>query len=82
MTIACAAVIGQAVCPHSLLALSGRRAQASNILMAMLQNNPLYLEACKPASDEEVLKFHYVVHCALDAVEEKGKTLNRPLFCI
>ncbi|KAK9799812.1 hypothetical protein WJX73_002139 [Symbiochloris irregularis] len=41
-------------------------------------NNPLYLEACKPASDEEVLKYHYVVHCALDTVEEKVALRTQP----
>ncbi|GFR41299.1 hypothetical protein Agub_g1975 [Astrephomene gubernaculifera] len=35
------------------------------------QNNPLYLRSMDPASDEQYLKLHYVVHCALDAVEEK-----------
>lgn len=38
-----------------------------------MQNKPLYLEAFQGSSSEEdTLKFHYVVHCALDAVEEKG----------
>jgi len=35
-------------------------------------NKPLYLEAFQGSnSEEDTLKFHYVVHCALDAVEEK-----------
>ncbi len=42
-----------------------------------LQNNPLYLKAFLPLAEEDSLKFHYIVHCALDAVEEKGaKPLN------
>jgi hypothetical protein len=35
-----------------------------------MQNNPLYL---RTFPDEEHLKFHYIVHCSLDAVEEKGE---------
>lgn len=34
-----------------------------------LQNNPLLLRAFEPTDD--LLKLHYVVHCSLDAVEEK-----------
>ncbi|KAL3139448.1 hypothetical protein ABBQ38_003778 [Trebouxia sp. C0009 RCD-2024] len=35
-------------------------------------NNPLYLEAFQTkGKQEDVLKFHYIVHCALDAIEEK-----------
>ena len=38
-----------------------------------LQNNPLYLEAFQnKGKQEDVLRFHYIVHCALDAIEEKG----------
>ena len=37
-----------------------------------MQNNPLYLEAFYVTSQDETLRFHYIVHCALDAVEEKG----------
>ncbi|KIY97577.1 Trafficking protein particle complex subunit 2-like protein [Monoraphidium neglectum] len=33
------------------------------------QNNPLFLETYVPADDEA--KFHCIVHCSLDAVEEK-----------
>ena len=43
-----------------------------NIGLLTLQNNPLYLEAFYVTSQEETLRFHYIVHCALDAVEEKG----------
>mmetsp|Transcript_17657 Transcript_17657/g.49379 ORF Transcript_17657/g.49379 Transcript_17657/m.49379 type:complete len:145 (+) Transcript_17657:121-555(+) len=34
-------------------------------------NNPLYLQTFLDGSDEEQLKFHYIVHCSLDAIEEK-----------
>ncbi|DBA89261.1 TPA: hypothetical protein ACH3X1_016402 [Trebouxia sp. C0004] len=35
-------------------------------------NNPLYLEVFQSkGKQEDALKFHYIVHCALDAVEEK-----------
>ena len=37
------------------------------------QNNPLYLESFQSGTDEDALKFHYVVHCSLDGVEEKCK---------
>lgn len=35
------------------------------------QNAPLYLRTFLPGSDDHTLKFHYIVHCSLDAVEEK-----------
>jgi hypothetical protein len=34
------------------------------------QNNPLFLRTYVPTEDE--VKFHCIVHCSLDAVEEKG----------
>ncbi|KAL0024525.1 hypothetical protein WJX79_000831 [Trebouxia sp. C0005] len=35
-------------------------------------NNPLYLEVFQSkGKQEDALKFHYIMHCALDAVEEK-----------
>ena len=39
-------------------------------IVSCLQNNPLFIEVF---SKQEALPFHYIVHCALDAVEEKGK---------
>lgn len=33
------------------------------------QNNPLYIKTLSPVDDE--VKFHYMVHASLDAVEEK-----------
>jgi hypothetical protein len=35
-----------------------------------LQNNPLYLQSF--IDDDNTLKFHYIVHCSLDVIEEKG----------
>ena len=35
------------------------------------QNNPLYLEAFEATSEEDILQFHHIVHCSLDAVESK-----------
>ena len=32
-------------------------------------------------NQEEALKFHYIVHCALDAVEEKGALGGPWLSC-
>ncbi|KAK9832604.1 hypothetical protein WJX81_002897 [Elliptochloris bilobata] len=34
-------------------------------------NNPLYLETFQQGSSDDALRFHYIVHCSLDAVEEK-----------
>ena len=67
--IVCAAVLGQTV--------SNSRNHVSPATLrpctVWLQNKPLYLEAFQGSTDEEdTLKFHYIVHCALDAVEEKG----------
>ena len=39
--------------------------------MATAQNNPLYLETFQQGSSDDALRFHYIVHCSLDAVEEK-----------
>jgi hypothetical protein len=36
-----------------------------------MQNQPLYLRAWRDG--EELVKLHFIVQCALDAVEEKGK---------
>jgi len=33
------------------------------------QNNPLFIKTLSPVDDE--VKFHYMVHASLDAVEEK-----------
>ena len=35
-----------------------------------LQNNPLYIEAFETTDEEEILRFHNIAHCALDAVEK------------
>ena len=44
-----------------------------------MQNNPLYLEVFQSkGKQEDALKFHYIVHCALDAVEEKGAVCYAP----
>lgn len=76
--IVCAAVLGQTVSlGRSILLCSAKgynagRAWYRNSLW-WFQNNPLYLEAFQnKARPEDALKFHYIVHCALDAVEEKG----------
>eukprot|EP00873_Tetraselmis_striata_P034841 jgi/Tetstr1/455105/TSEL_041957.t1 len=39
-------------------------------------NNPLYLKTFVSGAEEE-LKFHYIVHCALDAIDEKVATPKR-----
>jgi hypothetical protein len=45
----------------------------------MLQNNPLYLKSYVQVEDQ--LKFHYIVHCSLDAVEEKGARIQQQHTC-
>ncbi|KAK9864657.1 hypothetical protein WJX84_004759 [Apatococcus fuscideae] len=40
-------------------------------------NNPLYFRSLLPGGDAEILKFQYIVHCALDAVEEKVTSPQR-----
>ena len=35
-----------------------------------LQNNPLYIEAFEATTEEEILRFHNIAHCSLDAVEK------------
>lgn len=37
----------------------------------------MYLRSMDLATDDQYLKLHYVVHCALDAVEEKGAPILR-----
>jgi hypothetical protein len=43
------------------------------------QNNPLYIKTLSPVDDE--VKFHYMVHASLDAVEEKVSTCSVTLGC-
>ncbi len=44
--------------------------------MTRVQNNPLYLESfLERRTEDDVLRFSYIVHCALDAIEERGTTL-------
>ena len=78
--IVCAAVLGQSVCRvHEELMHNFNATDR----VPRLQNNPLYLEPFQRGKQEDALKFHYIVHCALDAVEEKGKTKrpNCPVLC-
>ena len=70
LMIVCVAVVGQKVsvwisqlvCPHAQLLFE--------VGLVLLQNNALFIEVF---SKQEALPFHYIVHCALDAVEEKGE---------
>lgn len=43
------------------------------------QNNPLYIKTLSPVDDE--VKFHYMVHASLDAVEEKVGQKGRAVRC-
>ncbi len=47
--------------------MSGRRSTPRH----NVQNNPLYLEAFEASTEEEILQYHHIVHCSLDAVEGK-----------
>ena len=71
MPVVCAAVVGPAV-SQPLLSCTSFPPQNWPSSCDSLQNNPLYLEAFYITSQDETLRFHYIVHCALDAVEEKG----------
>lgn len=44
------------------------------------QNNPLYLETFQQGSGDDALRFHYIVHCSLDAVEEKRARLCKKIL--
>jgi hypothetical protein len=66
--IVCAAVIGQQVRLAS--SSCGFVEGGTSPHDSRLQNQPLYLRTFVPTEDE--VKFHYIVHCSLDAVEEKG----------
>jgi hypothetical protein len=46
------------------------------VLFFSLQNNPLFIQSFSDGDD--ALKFHHVVHCALDVIEEKGGTFSPP----
>jgi hypothetical protein len=70
--IVCAAVIGQQVIPALDVAWS--TGGVCLTLKLQLQNQPLYLRALVPTEDE--IKFHYIVHCSLDAIEEKGGCMH------
>ena len=78
MPVVCAAVVGPAV--RFCSAGPGPAAVTQQRGPLALQNNPLYLEAFYTANQEEALKFHYIVHCALDAVEEKGAVCSPALL--
>ena len=41
------------------------------------QNNPLFIKSFTDGEDE--LKFHHIVHCSLDVIEEKG--MHSHSFC-
>lgn len=58
MHIVCVAVVGKAVSHHTYHSHND-------------QNNPLYIESFE-SPQQNTLKFHYIVHTALDIVEEKG----------
>ena len=67
--IVCAAVIGQQVCLGQEVMLPSKA--CDDMSWTTMQNQPLYLRTFVPTEDE--VKFHYIVHCSLDAVEEKGR---------
>lgn len=64
MMIVCVAIIGQQV----------RLDTPLDNHKTNQQNNPLCIECF--AEGEDIVRFHYLVHCALDAVEEKGAHIH------
>ena len=76
MTIVCAAVVGQLVSSCSQAASQRASTHCSRLTLHFcVQNNPLYVEAFQTSPEEDALKFHHIVHCSLDAVEEKCKLI-------
>lgn len=46
----------------------------SQVGASVVQNAPLWLETfLEPSNQDDALRFSYIVHCALDAVDEKRK---------
>jgi len=48
------------------------------MVLVMGQNNPLFVQTYRSDNvvtgmQEDPIKFHYILHCSLDAFEEKGK---------
>lgn len=85
--IVCAAVIGQAVRPGLGTALQSFPYCMPIVLNSMEvkgvpgeQNNPLYLETFQQGSGDDALRFHYIVHCSLDAIEEKRAPLCKGIL--
>ncbi|GAB4813951.1 hypothetical protein N2152v2_000997 [Parachlorella kessleri] len=42
-------------------------------------NNPLYLSSFTSAADDEAIKLHTILHCSLDAIDEKVLNVGRAL---
>ena len=84
--IVCAAVIGQQVRQLSMLTSheltfykqqlqsSGLSTEFYTDVRCHLQNNPLYLQTLQQEGGDKSLRFHYMVHCSLDAVEERRES--------
>jgi hypothetical protein len=41
-------------------------------MLMFSQNQPLYLRVFPSATAEQLLKLNFIVHCSLDAFEERG----------
>ena len=51
------------------------------------QNNPLFVQTYRSDNvvtgmQEDPIKFHYILHCSLDAFEEKGEPSNAKGRCL
>lgn len=73
---ACVAILGRNVCIEGSNTFSD-----CCLIICVYQNAPLYLKTSSNTSDGDSLKFHYIVHTALDVFEERGPLLSvRNLF--
>ena len=52
-----------------------------------MKNNPLFVQTYRSDNvvtgmQEDPIKFHYILHCSLDAFEEKGEPSNAKGRCL
>ena len=81
--IVCVSVVGHQVKKQLTLHSDFWFDATFNILISEFwiheQNNPLYIQSFTDADD--ALKLHHVVHCSLDVIEERGRSLPRFPLC-
>lgn len=78
MGIICAAVVGQLVSIPQKKCTELSVEKTKQLCIDFFQDNPLYLSAMTPSAEDDLFKLHTIVHCSLDAVEEKGSDFLFP----